>query len=139
MRALPVRNVRSLYLKLPVRNVRRITTMNESESRQRARITAMLLRVISELAGGDPELDRAVAEVLSGVIEICHRSKVKGSANAAQVSMQAALDLVTDKDWLLTIKKAAGSFEFEAKFGTAEMKSAELANSVAWVAQAGVN
>jgi hypothetical protein len=80
--------------------------MNESESRQRAQVTAMFLRVISELAGGDPELDRYVAEVLSGVIAICYQSKMKGSPMVAQVAMQAALDLVTDKDWLLTVKKS---------------------------------
>jgi|HubBroStandDraft_3_1064219.scaffolds.fasta_scaffold218913_1 hypothetical protein len=112
--------------------------MNESESRQRAQVTAMFLRVISELAGGDPELDRYVAEVLSGVIAVCYQSKMKGSPMVAQVAMQAALDLVTDKDWLLTVKKSGQAFEFEAKFGD-EMKTATLQESAQWLAPAGTN
>ena len=98
----------------------------------------MFLRVISELAGGDPELDRYVAEVLSGVIAICYQSKMKGSPMAAQVAMQAALDLVTDKDWLLTVKKSGQAFEFEAKFGD-EMRIATLQEAAQWLAPAGTN
>lgn len=87
--------------------------MNEPENCPRAQITAMLVRVISELAGGDPGLDWAVSEVCSGVIEICHRSKV----TAAEAAMQAALDRVTNQDWRLTITKTGQGFELEAKFG----------------------
>jgi hypothetical protein len=91
--------------------------MNELENQQRARITAMILRVISELAGGDPGLDCSVAETLSGVIEVCHRSTVKGSPRVAQAALQAALTLVTNEDWLLTVKKSGQVFELEARFG----------------------
>jgi hypothetical protein len=112
--------------------------MNDIPHTERARITAMLLRVISELAGGAPELDRAVSEVLSGVVEICHRSQVKGSPRTAQAAMQAALELVTDKDWLLTVKKVGQAFELEARFGD-EMKTATLRESARWLAPAGTN
>jgi hypothetical protein len=103
--------------------------MNDLPPVERARITAMLLRVISELAGGDPRLDRAVAEVLSGVIEICHRSKVKGPGASAEAAMQAALDSVTNKDWRLSITKAGQLFELEAKFGD-EVQRADSLESV---------
>jgi hypothetical protein len=91
--------------------------MNDFGNAHRAQITAMLLRVISELAGGDPELDRAVGKVLSGVSEICHGSKVKGSRAAGQAAMQVALESVTNKDWRLTITKTGQVFELEAEFG----------------------
>jgi hypothetical protein len=100
--------------------------MNEPENFPRAQITAMLLRVISELAGGDPGLDRAVSEVCSGVIEICHGSKVKGSGAAAEAAMQTALDMVTDSDWRLTITKAGQLFELEAKFGDESQRVTSL-------------
>ena len=112
--------------------------MNEVPDIERARITAMLLRVISELAGGEPQLDRAVADLLSGTIAICYQSKVKGPRKAAQGAMQTALDLVTDKEWLLTVKKVGHAFELEARFGD-EMKTATLHETAQWLAPAGTN
>jgi hypothetical protein len=90
---------------------------HELKTCPRAQITAMLLRVISELAGGDPGLDLAVSEVCSGVIEVCYGSKVEGSPEAAEAAMQAALGLVTDSNWRLTITKTRQLFELEARFG----------------------
>jgi hypothetical protein len=116
----------------------RRNTMNEIPHIERARITAMLLRVISELAGGDPGLDRAVAEALSGVIEVCHECRTESSPKAAQTAMQAALELVSDKDWLLTVKKVGQAFELEAKFGD-EMKTTTLRETAQWLAPAGTN
>jgi hypothetical protein len=76
--------------------------------------------------------NQPVAEVLSGVIEICHRSKVKCSPKVAQAGMQEALDLTTKSDWLLTVKQIDDSFQFEATFG-AEMKTAKLQEFVQWL------
>jgi hypothetical protein len=111
--------------------------MTKITDTERAQITAMVLRVVNELAGGDPGLDRPVAEVLSGVIEICHCPHVKCSPKVAQAAMQAGLDLATDNDWLLTVKKTGTAFEFEAKFG-ANVKTATLRESAKWLAEAEV-
>jgi len=94
--------------------------------------------VISELAGGDSELDGCVAEVLSGAIAVCYQSKAEGSQEAAQIAMQAALDLVTEKEWLLTVKKVGQAFELEARFGD-EMKTATLQGTAQWLAPAVIN
>jgi hypothetical protein len=75
---------------------------------------------------------------MSGVIAVCHRGHVQCSARLPQAAMQDALVLVTDKDWLLTVKKIGEHFEFEAKFGQ-DMASATLQDSIKWLAQTGSN
>jgi hypothetical protein len=95
----------------------------------------MVLRMISELAGGDPGLDGYVSEILSAVIAVCYQSKVNGFAEKA---LQTALELVTNKDWLLTVQKTGNAFEFEAKFGD-QIKTASLRESNKWLAEAGTN
>jgi hypothetical protein len=125
----PVRNVRKKKradLKTPVRNVRKLDFMNQIPNIQRARITAILCRVISELAGGDPADDIAVASALIDVTELCYQSKTTGDPAQARAEWIRALDLTTETDWLFTAKKVGNEFEFKQK-------------SVQWVRRAGVN
>jgi hypothetical protein len=109
--------------------------MNHIPDSKRAEITAIVARVISELAGGDPNIDWDVAAAVNDVIYVCYQSQVSGDPRAA---VDAALDLTTEKDWLFTVKKLGNSFEFEAVFGN-EMKAAKLHKSMRWVRADGAN
>jgi hypothetical protein len=113
--------------------------MNRLQNNDRAQLTVILMRLVSELAGSDERLDGRVGELINGIIELCCSSKLESLPDGGRALFYEAVNLITQKDWLLTVKKLGNSFEFEAKFGTAEMESAELANSVIWVTQAGVN
>ena len=113
--------------------------MNQLPNQDRARITVIVMRSISELAGGDPALDRRVADLINEVIELCCSSKIEDLPNSGRALFYEAISLMDQKDWLFTVKKLGHLFEFEAKFGTAEMESAKLANTVVWIAPAGVN
>jgi len=58
--------------------------MNQIPNIQRARITAIICRLISELAGGDPADDLAVASVLIDATELCYKSKARGNPDDAR-------------------------------------------------------
>jgi hypothetical protein len=112
--------------------------MNEIPNIDRARVTAILARLISELAGGDSGLDQTVTAILSGLIEICCRSKMQSLPDQGRAAWESAVELVSEKDWLLTVKNIGGSFEIEAKFGH-QMKTAGLQQTVGWLSKAGTN
>jgi hypothetical protein len=109
--------------------------MNKIPASQRAEITAIVGRVVSELGGGDPNVDRVVADAVSSVIYACYQLHVPGDPRTA---IDSAIDLTTEKDWLFTVRKLGNSFEFEVAFGS-EMKAAKLKRSVRLVREAGVN
>ena len=112
--------------------------MNPIPDNSRAQITAIVARVISELAGGAVEDDRAVSEILINVLEVCCISKMQCDPDEAQAKSVGALNLITEKDWLFTAKKLGNLFEFELALGT-EMKAARLHKSMQWVREAGTN
>jgi hypothetical protein len=109
--------------------------MNDIPDSKRAQITAIIARVISELAGGDPNIDWDVAAAVNDIVYVCYQSQVPGDPRAA---IDKALDLTTEKEWLFTVKKLGNSFEFEVAFGT-EMKAAKLKKSMRWLLDAGTN
>jgi hypothetical protein len=112
--------------------------MNRIPDSKRAEITAIIARVISELAGGAIEDDQAVSEILINVLEVCCRSKMQCDPDEARAKSKTALDLTTEKDWLFTVKKLGNLFELEVAFGS-EMKAARLKKSMRWVLEAGTN
>jgi hypothetical protein len=87
---------------------------NQIPDADRAKIVAILLRVISELAGGDVAEDQAVQSVMLAILELCY-----GSPNAR--NWNSALRLVTESEFVFTVRKIGEDFQFEAIFGH-EMK-----------------
>ena len=83
---------------------------NEIPNADRAEIVAILVRLISELAGGSPTHDRDVDSVMLATRELCYRS-------GRIADWHNAINLVTDKDWVFTVRKTADNFELEANFG----------------------
>jgi hypothetical protein len=110
--------------------------MNEIPDIDRARSTAIIIRLISELAGSDPTDDHGVTEIMSAVIEICYKSKLEDSPGHNRAHLADAIKLITDKDWLFTVRKIGNSFQLEAKFGT-EIKTAKLHTSIQCFSKAG--
>lgn len=109
--------------------------MSKIPDSKRAQITAIVARVVSEIAGGDPNVDQVVTDAVSGVIYACYQSQVPGDPRTA---IDDAMDLTTENDWLFTVKKLGNSFEFEVAFGS-EMKAAKLKKSMRWARAAGTN
>jgi hypothetical protein len=110
--------------------------MNAIPIKDRARITAILLRLISELAGGDVDADRAVAAIVVDILDVCYKSRV-GEDPCARDEWFEAIE-VLEKDWVFTVRKIGDEFCFESKFGY-EMKSGTLEKSVGWLSEAGNN
>jgi hypothetical protein len=104
--------------------------------KDRARITVILARVISELVGGDKELDERSAGVIAEIFDLCCKSKMQSPSGSGRDAFIEALELVKQKDWLFTIRKIGEEFQLEAKFGEA-VKAARLSNSVICISEFG--
>jgi hypothetical protein len=112
--------------------------MNKLPDSERAKIVAMLLRVVSELAGGRADNDLQVVALMGEIIDLCYRSKIDSATDATGSVLFESVDFVDQKDWLFVVKKIGASFQYEAKFGT-DIETAKLESSVEWVAKAGIN
>jgi hypothetical protein len=96
----------------------------ELQPLDRAKIVAILCRVVSELAGGDPADDRETANAVQAIVALCCR---RGNVR----EWDRALRLL-EQDWLFTVRKISSDFQMEATFGH-EMKGAALEKSVRWI------
>jgi hypothetical protein len=105
---------------------------------ERAKITAVLMRVVSELSGGHTDDDPQVATLMGEIIDVCYRSKIDGTDDEARSLLFESVDFIDQKDWLFVVKKISNSFWYEAKFGT-DIETAKLEATVEWVTKAGVN
>jgi hypothetical protein len=90
--------------------------------------------LISELAGGNKELDQRTAGVIGEVIDLCCRSKMQSPSGSGRDAFMEALKQVDEKDWLFTIQKIGDNFLLEAKFGE-EMRAAKLSKSVVCISE----
>jgi len=91
-------------------------------------------RLISELVGGDEELDSRSASVIGEVIDLCCRSKMQSPSGSGRDAFIEALELVDQKDWLFTIRKLGDDFQLQAKFGQ-EITAARLPKSVTCISE----
>jgi hypothetical protein len=112
--------------------------MNKLPDSERAKIVAMLLRVVSELAGGRADDDLQVIALMGEIIDLCYRSKIDSATDATGSVLFESVSFIDQKDWLFTVKKLGNLFEFEVAFGN-EMKAAKLKKSMRWVSKAGIN
>src|SRR5262245_15412162 len=108
--------------------------MHQLSEKERARITVILARLISELAGGEKDLDERTAGVIAEIFELCCKSKMQSPSGSGRDAFIEALELVNQKDWLITIRKFGDEFQLEAKFGH-EVKAAKLSKSVVCISQ----
>jgi hypothetical protein len=108
--------------------------MNHIPEKDRARITVIVARLISELAGGDQELDQRSAGVISEVIDLCCRSKMQSPSGSGRDAFMEAVELIDGKDWLFTVRKMGNDFQLEAKFGQ-EISTAKFSKSVACISE----
>jgi|SRR6516162_2251701 hypothetical protein len=102
---------------------------NDITATERAQITFIIVRIISELAGGQPANDAKVAAIVRAMLPVCHVQKTPWLKAVAQLG---------DEDWLLTILKLGDEFNFEAKIAM-DVQTAELHRSVIDVAKPGIN
>jgi hypothetical protein len=70
---------------------------NEIQDTDRAKIAAILCRVVSELAGSNPALDRDVAAAVRVIMQLCCQSP-----NAK--AWDRALRLL-EQDWVFVVRK----------------------------------
>jgi hypothetical protein len=112
--------------------------MNQLSEKERAQITVIVARLISELAGGNKELDQRTAAVISEIIDLCCRSKMQSPTGSGRQAFMEALELVDHKDWLFTVQKIGDAFRLEASFGQ-EIKAAKLSKSVVCISESAPN
>jgi hypothetical protein len=112
--------------------------MNGIPDNERAKITAVLMRVVSELAGGHTDDDPQVAALMGEIIDVCYRSKKDSTDDEARSLLFESVDFIDRKDWLFIVKKIGESFQYEAKFGT-DIGNAKLESTVEWISEAGKN
>ena len=68
----------------------------------------MLLRIISELAGGEVSDDAEVAAAMQAAIEVCCRKRLQGSdPEKIRTLWLQTIEHLGDKDWLL-VKSCLG-------------------------------
>jgi hypothetical protein len=112
--------------------------MKQIPDNERAKIVAVILRLISELAGCCANDDTRVELLMGEIMDLCFRTKAAGTPAFVRALFFDSVDFAEQKDWLFAVKKIGESFQFEAKFGS-DIKTANLESSVKWVAKAGVN
>jgi hypothetical protein len=99
----------------------------------RAQITAILIRLISELAGDDVDSDPAFAEIAHAIIELCCKSHLQCSDDEGRRLWNETLDRLEQKEaWFLAVESVRGILTIETKFGHT-IKMAQLPKH--WIGQ----
>lgn len=100
------------------------------------RITAILIRIINELAGGEQIHDSAVAQIADQLLELCCKPNLSCSHDEGRQLWNNAIDLLDEKAWLFSVQKMGDLFEFEVKVGK-EIATAQLPKN--WITAGRMN